>query len=71
MKLASSCLSELRPEPITPRLLVVDDVSDFYETLKASHPEWQWHYGAIAEEAAQVIEKEKPHLVLVDRYSWA
>jgi len=58
--------SELRPEPITPRLLVVDDVPDFYETLKASHPEWQWHYAATAEEAAQVIEREQPHLVLVN-----
>ncbi len=58
--------SELSPEPITPRLLVVDDVPDFYETLKASHPEWQWHYAATAEEAAKVIERERPHLVLVD-----
>jgi len=32
--------------------LVVDDVMDFYETLKASHPECQWHYTATAEEAA-------------------
>jgi len=58
--------SELSLEPITPRLLVVDDVPDFYETLKASHPEWQWHYSATAEEAARLIEKERPHLVLVD-----
>ena len=57
---------ELSIEPIKPRLLVVDDVPDFYETLKASHPEWQWHYAATAEEAAQVIERERPHLVLVD-----
>ena len=58
--------SGLSLEPITPRLLVVDDVPDFYETLKANYPEWQWHYAATAEEAARLIERERPHLVIVD-----
>ncbi|MFN3422529.1 MAG: AAA family ATPase, partial [Armatimonadota bacterium] len=53
-------------KPITPRLLVVDDVPDFFEALKASYPEWEWHYAATTEEAIRAIGREQPHLVLID-----
>ncbi len=47
-------------------MLVVDDVPDFLEALKENYPEWEWHYAATVEEAEEVIERERPHLVLID-----
>ncbi len=58
--------ASLKGEPIVPRLLVVDDVSDFYETLRTTYPEWRWHHAVTVDEAVRVIENEQPHLVLVD-----
>ncbi|MCS7252634.1 MAG: response regulator [Armatimonadota bacterium] len=57
---------EMQPARIKPRLLVVDDVTDFWEALKDAYPEWVWYYAATVEEAEQVIKRERPHLVLVD-----
>lgn len=57
---------ESQLKPITPRLLIVDDVPDFFEALKASYPDWEWHYAATTEEAIRAIGRERPHLVLID-----
>ncbi len=57
---------ETQLAPIKPRLLVVDDVPDFWEALKETYPKWEWHYAATVEEAEEVIERERPHLVLID-----
>jgi ATP-dependent Clp protease ATP-binding subunit ClpA/DNA-binding response OmpR family regulator len=48
------------------RLLVVDDVPDFFQALQTSYPEWSWSYAATVEEAEKILEQERPHLVLVD-----
>ncbi|MCS7192580.1 MAG: AAA family ATPase [Armatimonadetes bacterium] len=57
---------ETQLEPIKPRLLVVDDVPDFWEALKETYPEWEWCYAATVEEAEEKISQKQPHLVLVD-----
>ncbi len=53
-------------EPVRPRLLVVDDLPDFYRELAASYPEYHWLYAENAEAAGRLLEQERPHLVLID-----
>lgn len=53
-------------EPVLPRVLVVDDLPDFFDELKQSYPEYHWFYASDAEAAGQSIEGERPHLVLID-----
>lgn len=49
-----------------PRVLVVDDTSDFYEALKQSYPDWGWLYADTLERAANLIRQQNPHVVLID-----
>lgn len=53
-------------EPVKPRVLVVDDLPDFFEELQDSYAEYDWFYAADAEAATQTIKGEQPHLVLID-----
>ena len=53
-------------EAVVPRVLVVDDLPDFFQELEQSYPEYRWLYATDAETAGQVIEGERPHLVLID-----
>jgi ATP-dependent Clp protease ATP-binding subunit ClpA/ActR/RegA family two-component response regulator len=53
-------------EPICPRLMVYDDVADFYEELRAHFPDYIWFYASTETEAAAIIERERPHIVLID-----
>jgi ATP-dependent Clp protease ATP-binding subunit ClpA/ActR/RegA family two-component response regulator len=53
-------------EPVEPRVLVVDDLPDFFEELQQSYAEYKWYYASGVEEAAQSIDQERPHLVLID-----
>jgi ATP-dependent Clp protease ATP-binding subunit ClpA/ActR/RegA family two-component response regulator len=53
-------------EPVLPRVLVVDDLPDFFDELKQSYPEYHWFYSQDAETGGQAIESHRPHLVLID-----
>ncbi len=53
-------------ESIAARVMVVDDLPDFFQELEQSYPEYQWLYAPDAETATQTITRERPHLVLVD-----
>lgn len=53
-------------EQVLPRVLVVDDVPDFYEALRQAYPEWKWIYASTPEQASHHIQQQNPHLVLID-----
>ena len=53
-------------EPPRPRLLVYDDVPDFYHELCTQFPDFEWHYANTEEQALQILAQHRPHLVLID-----
>lgn len=53
-------------EPPRPRLLVYDDVPDFYQELCSQYPDFEWHYANTEEQALQILAQRRPHLVLID-----
>ncbi|MBN1484689.1 MAG: AAA family ATPase [Chloroflexia bacterium] len=53
-------------EPLVPRVLVVDDLPDFFQELEQSYAEYRWLYASDGGQAARIIEEEAPHLVIID-----
>lgn len=53
-------------EVVVPRILVVDDLPDFFQELQGAYPEYRWSYAADSATAAESIARERPHLVLID-----
>ncbi|GBC94000.1 ATP-dependent Clp protease ATP-binding subunit ClpA [bacterium HR15] len=49
-----------------PRLLVYDDLTDFYQELVARFPDFEWFYASNEQEASRLISQHRPHLVLID-----
>ncbi|MCS7066590.1 MAG: response regulator, partial [Fimbriimonadales bacterium] len=49
-----------------PRLLVCDDLPDFYQELTARFPDFEWFYASNEQEASRLIQQHRPHLVLID-----
>jgi|GEM_PF-1350062 len=62
------CLSESAPQlqAPRPRLLVYDDLPDFYQALTARFPDFEWFYASDEPEASRLISQHRPHLVLID-----
>ncbi len=56
----------VKGHPIIPLLLVVDDVPDFFDELRQTYPDYEWHYASTVTEAETLIQRVQPHLVLVD-----
>jgi len=53
-------------EPPRPRLLVYDDVPDFYQELCNQYPDFEWHYANTEPQALQILAQHRPHIVLID-----
>ena len=53
-------------EPPRPRLLVYDDVPDFYQELCSQYPDFEWHYASNEAQALAILTQHRPHLVLID-----
>jgi ATP-dependent Clp protease ATP-binding subunit ClpA/ActR/RegA family two-component response regulator len=56
----------LKVEPPRPRLLVYDDVPDFYQELCNQYPDFEWHYANTEPQALQILAQHRPHIVLID-----
>ncbi|GIV10152.1 MAG: hypothetical protein KatS3mg019_2243 [Fimbriimonadales bacterium] len=54
------------PKPPQPRVLVIDDVPDFYDALKATFPDWQWRWAKDESHAEVLLTEFLPHLALID-----
>lgn len=52
--------------PPQPRLLVVDDVSDFYDKLKVDMPDWDWRWADTENAALKLLGEFQPHVTIVD-----
>lgn len=49
-----------------PRLLVYDDLPDFYQELTTRFPEFEWFFASDEQEASRLIRQHRPHMVLID-----
>jgi CheY-like chemotaxis protein len=54
------------PAPPLPRVLVIDDVDDFYNALKGTFPDWHWRWADTEDRADALLSEFQPHLTLID-----
>jgi len=48
------------------RVLVYDDLPDFYQELTVHFPDFEWFYASDEQQASHIIMEHRPHMVLID-----